>query len=456
MKSLKLFLVFFVVLVCLVSTVFANVEIEKGVLFQPTNIGSPFNATIDFTANSIEVGEDCVNISGGTLAGFYCNQSIGNCSTYANNTITFKIYKENYISESLNATMEMEGNLWQGNSLFYNPMYPNFSFSFPYYNTHELCLWNNQSTQVNIYLQHTANNGFTHRYYMYNETLTANNQTINLYNWNDTTGASDLKITLRDEDTYQYKQNILAKLQRRYLSEGVWRTVQMDQSGDFGLIHFNIREADTDYRILYLNTNNELYETSKSLKFVCESYVCELTKTLGDISTDGSNQNLSISIDYNNETNIITVNWFDSLGGTDTVRFKVVKETVTGTAYICNTTQSGSSGTIKCNATGYSGLVQAYVYTTASPEVPKLSQLIDLAKVSLSGLIGATEGSIWAFGITLTILGFGVAIGTTSALISLMFGLLLVYFLGIFTPLTATVLISSFILSIIIGAYLKK
>ena len=54
---------------------------------------------------------------------------------------------------------------------------------------------------------------------------------ISIYNWNNT-DASDLKITVRNDSNYEALNNVYAKLQRYYIGENVWRTVQMDKTGE--------------------------------------------------------------------------------------------------------------------------------------------------------------------------------------------------------------------------------
>ena len=276
-----------------------------------------------------------------------------------------------------------------------------------------------------------------------------------MYNYNTTSLTSDLKLVLRNKGTYEYYSNVIAKLQRRYLAEGIWRTVQMDESGDFGNVFFNVKEQNTDYRILYFDRDNNLLKQTESLKFICTNGVCELTQLLSPFEETTLTTDLDVSYDLHNDTRIIEVNWSDPLGGNNKVEVRVTKETMTGSISICNIFQTGSSGTANCNVSLYAGDVLLSVLTSNSPYVPVDSFWITLSRGLLSSYISKTEASFWTFGFMVTVAGFGVW-SPVAALISVMAGLISLFFMGIFNPLTITFIVVAASMGIAIGIKIKK
>ena len=277
-----------------------------------------------------------------------------------------------------------------------------------------------------------------------------------MYNFNLSAGKSDLKITVRNKETYDFFENIVTKLQRRYLEEGIWRTIQMDESGDFGLNFFNIIEENTDYRLLFSNTQNNLLKTSDQMKFICTAGLCELTFLLDPTIGGGVAQQLVYDLSYNNETGIITLTWNDPVGATSLMRLHVTKETMTGTAEICNPSSAGASGTLTCDTSAYTGEVYVRVFDSASPEEPTATTWIKLVTSQLGNVLTTKDSVFWSVGIMVTIVGFGMIISPVAAVITTILGLITLLFLGLFTPLTITFVIIASILGIVIGVRVRR
>lgn len=390
---------------------------------------------------------------------------IDNCSIYNYPVLQLSVFDEENPTNPINATFEAEILIWSGdqriNSTFYNSL--NNS------HTYTLCLLNeSQTIFTNIYIKYTTLGsyseenitfiGFTHRYYLNNETLKGSIQSnYSSYNFITTTGISDLKLTLRNLQTYNYFGNIISQLQRRYPAEGVWRTVQMDKSGDYGLIFFNIKEENTDYRMIFADLNNNILRTTDSMKFICTSGICELTVLLNEYAAGTISPDLILTPPtYDNLTGNISLSWNDPLGKTSSLRLHVIKETMTGTVSVCDTTKSGSSGSITCDVSSYQGEVLARVYSSASPELPVFTTWIPLTYgVKLSNFIGDYEGALWSFGIILTIVASGL-FSPAGAVIAAVIGLIIILFLGLFSAITLTFIIIACVMGTLIGLKVRN
>ena len=368
-----------------------------------------------------------------------------NC-TEGNVTLTFNIRDEDSPTTPLIADAEVDLNYWIGDASFY---VRNFTLDYSGNSTYSICLSNNVTEiQADLYIKYTTDNGFTHRYILANNTLSvADVQTINIYNFNTTTDISDLRITTRQNSNYNYYPNVIAKLQRRYTAEGVWRTVQMDKSGDFGLVFFNIKEEIVDYRLIFTDMSNNILRTTETIKFSCTSAICDLTMLLNPYSATSGTSGLGITYSYSNDTSIVTVDWTDTLAGTNTVEFQARQNTITGLNYLCDETQTGAAGTMTCDLSGRSGIVEIHI--TGNGDII-FNDLLDLTTGKLGSIIGDSEGAIWAAIIMVTCVMFGL-FSPVGAIIAMFIGLITIYMLGIFTPITITFVIIAGIIGIVIG-----
>lgn len=379
------------------------------------------------------------------------NWSLFNC-TSGNISLIFNIFNEEKPANNISSALEIDIESWLTDPINSHSWFHIYEGKSSY----RLCLYPAGEIQyINMYAKYTADNGFTHRYYLYNFSISNTTQNISMYNFNTTTLTSDLNLELRNFNTYQYFTSIIAKLQRRYVSEGVWRTVQMDKSGDFGTIFFNIKEENTDYRILYYDTSNHLLKETATLKFVCTSGICEIIQLIEPYDDSIAETDIIVTHPYNNITKILSVNWHDPQANNNNVEVRVSKETMTGQILLCNQYQTGASGTINCNLSGYSGDIFLTVLTSHSPYTPILSTLINIGRTSLFSLLSIAESVFWTFGIMITIIGFGLW-SPVASIISAIFGLIALYYIGLFKPISLTFIIISIALSIIISIKVKK
>lgn len=381
-----------------------------------------------------------------------------NCSNSNAKAVVFTVMKEEYPSQFID-TMdlgEIFADYWvvsKSNSRNFTGKYPGAAGK-----NMTVCISNFTSTlYADIYVKYTATGGFTHRYYLYNYTLTNSSmKTEYIYNFNTTTGISILNIIARAFDTYDFYSNIVVSLQRYYPSENLWRTVQMDKSGDFGLITFNILERSTDYRLIFKDTSNNILSQTTSLKFACTSGVCEQTKLLSPYESAAATTSLLISATYNNQTGYVTVVWSNPLGTNIELTSTVTSETGKGVTTICiNDTKSAASGTFLCKVSGYSGTVFVRVNSTRS-SVPYIDygQYLSIATTRISHYISQKEGAFWSFLIIAPIVCFSLY-SPVAVVIAGAMGLIIVNFLGILSAINITFIIIAIIISVVIALKLE-
>lgn len=369
-----------------------------------------------------------------------------------NKTIQFKIFHEDYTNLALTSDVfDVDANYWINAGYVKNISFRNISV-----NNVTLCFdYIDTNIYADIYLKYSISGGFTHRYYLFNHTLTNVTQNMSIFNFNDTTDKSELRLTIRNIISYDYLPLILGKLLRYYPETQTWQVVQMDLSGDYGLNTFNIIDRVTDYKLLFYNTSNVLLKETEALKFSCSNDLCELT-VLIDLDAAGSiERDIDVGYNYNNVTNNLTITWTDSLGLYTTVNAKVTKSYSDGDLTICNITQSGVSGTITCDLSGYEGLVYLQLQTSNSPYTSKFSEWIDLGKIKLHQIIGSSGGLIALF-ILITLIFAGVYVNAISVIIMTIAGLVLLMFLGMLSYLSMFFLISACVIGIIIALLVRN
>jgi len=385
------------------------------------------------------------NLSSGQIVNPFL---VDNCSTSSNKTLTFTMYNESNPSTKINGTFEIDVLFWATSK--------NNSRNFTYYVSNaqnaSVCISPaNVTLYSEFYVRYTAVGGFTHRWYLYNHTLTGTEQNISVYNFDTTAGTSDMRLTTRNKTTYNYMLNVVTSLQRFYVAENIWRTVQMDKSGDFGLLFFNIIEESVDYRLLFKDTNNNILDTTESMKFSCTSGVCDLTKLLSDATTTAASEDVTGSITYNNVTGNISFVWTNPSGTSTTVNFAVNKLTGTGSVNVCNASQTAAGGTFSCSMAAYTG----EVFVSVDQDNERIiGEHIDVGGQKLGSLLTDKEKAFWAFVIVLVVAVFGL-FSPVGAVLAAFVGTLFVFLLGIMPSITLPFMIVLGAITVVIGLRLK-
>lgn len=377
-----------------------------------------------------------------TVTDWFLDECGGSTNT---TTIRWDHYDEDVPSALLNGTAQLLMTYW----LDADGTVKTLNHTYGLANNFTVCLSPaNLTFYADIYLQNIVADAFTHRFYIQNGSFTDTETNYNIYNFVNQTGKSDMKLTTRLEDDYSYLENILVILQRQYVGEGVWRTVQMDRSGDYGLVFFNIIEETTDYRLSYYDSENNLLHQTTSIKFVCSGSVCDLTQLLGDYEVTTTTDQVTSTLTYDNDTGIITVVWEGPPTESHSVEFTATKETVTGPYEVCNALQVGSSGSFTCNVTGVNG--QVFVEAVVDGESSAVAEWVDARSQRLGQQMSRAESSLWGFAIAGTILMVGI-FSPVGAIISGIIGLIVLFFLGILGPLSITALLLSIVVGVAIS-----
>lgn len=365
--------------------------------------------------------------------------------------INWTQYDEDNPSTKLTGTFAVEVEYWVGNRS--NAKLYNATFGSA--NSWALCFSPTDARfSANIYGQNAITGGFTHRFYTQNVTYSNSTTNYSIYNTPNTSVSvySDMKITTRYVTSYGYFKNVFAQLQRRYVGEGVWRTVQYDKSGDFGLLFFDIKEQSVDYRIKYYDENNSLLLETDSLKFVCTAAVCELTQLIDPASATTESPDIETVVTFNNATSVLTVEWDSASSLSSSVAIKVQKQNYNGLVTVCSTTQTGVAGSFDCNATGYTG--ELFVTVDVDGE-QNAAEYVPIGRTSIASNMSKATQALVTFLLMLAIIAFGL-FSPIALVIMTVLSLIVVFFLGTLSAITATFIIIAAVMGFVIAIKVKQ
>lgn len=382
------------------------------------------------------------------------------CSVLGTPTINFTITHEDFPQTlDLVADVEISGDVW----LYDNPnIKNNYNFTLSGNSNYALCFYpDNYILKTDMYIKYYVDSGFWHRYIYVNQTLNDDVQYLTIYNFNYTTGLSDLVLTIRNKNNYQYIPNIIGTLQRWYVGENTWRNVQMDESGTFGLMIFDIYEKNIDYRILFKDRDNYVrtLELTDNMKFYCTGGVCELTYLIDPNPTITAQDNFTINIDYDKTTHIINISWLDPDGVSFDINNIVRRIMFNQTLVICNdTTEDTTEGYYECDISGLTGTFLVTSKTSRSPWVDQISEWIEVLGTTFEDIteIGRGESVFWSVGIITTMVMFGAAISPVVAIAAAIISLIIVFFLKMLSIFTIGYLITVVVIGIVISIKVKN
>ena len=264
---------------------------------------------------------------------------------------------------------------------------------------------------------------------------------------------SILKISVKKNEDYNALPDTLVKLQRYYLSEGVYRTVQYDLSDEYGLVLFDVLERDVDYKLLYTDVNNTLLKSTEPSKFYCTAGLCDITQLIKATTTSLTKRVIVVDNTYSNTTKLITTNWAMVDGDNADIIYKVYYNPLKANSLVCNTTTTASSGVFTCNMSGYQGT--ALVILDVEGNSFSFSEFITLARQLLRDVMSQGDSMFLVVAILLVVGLSGLASPLATVIMSV-FAVILMGTLGVFTGLTADLLVVVVIMGIMIGLKVKE
>lgn len=372
------------------------------------------------------------------------------CPNYNASYLNISIFDENSPTTYIESDVRADLNFWTNDS----SVYLNQSFILTSQTNYSLCLNYNTTIHASADFIYNTTGGYAERWFLTNTQLNPTKQ-MYLYNFQSTSGISELRGILRDE-SYSYYPDIITKLQRRYVGENIWRTVQMDKSDENGQINYHVIESSQDYQVLFEYGGQQIDQTS-TLKFLCTSGICSITFVV--IPTVQSiNNDLQYEYGFDNQSQIFQVNFTDSTGLTSNLRLLITKETGESSTTICDNSVSASTGSISCNITGYTGTIKAQIFAAHSPSTPQIIIYIQNQIEKLYQVAGLSkfDTGLYATFISSALIIAGSTINPIGGIIMFIISLIATNALGISNFITISVITVMAVLGIVASLMLKR
>lgn len=217
------------------------------------------------------------------------------------------------------------------------------------------------------------------------------------------TDSTSFIIFVRD-NTLLPVSDALVEIQRFFVGEGVFKTVQIVRTDDNGKSVGFYKTETVDYRHV-VTQDGETLLTTDSGKIIGETTPFTITLTVGDalstpITSFQNLTDLTATIVYNNDTEIVTYTYIDTSGNLTLARL-LVERVNYNTIYttICDVNSTLTSGALTCDLSGQNGTFIAQGFVERSPGV--LSVAITFVITSVIGIFGTT-GLFLAWFIILT------------------------------------------------------
>lgn len=202
-------------------------------------------------------------------------------------------------------------------------------------------------------IRYSASNYSAEFYNIQRSDLEEYPKTYYLYDLNSD-DSTPFKITYRGDNLVGVDGAIL-QLQRQYVSEGVYKTVEapLTSSDSTAVVHI---DTNTHlYKVTFVK-NGVVLNTFDNLVFSCQSILtgeCTLELDSSVIPPNSvsleSLQDFSYSITSSIDNQTITLSYSVPSGTTSTVQVLANQTDIVGTETICNTTISSAAGSIECN-----------------------------------------------------------------------------------------------------------
>jgi len=240
--------------------------------------------------------------------------------------------------------------------------------------------------------------GYETRNYFFDTSFTNSTTQQKLYLLNSS-DSTDVALILKDAGLAPL-ENYIIKVYRYRESSGIYELVENDKTDNFGQIMTHLEENDVKYKIEIYNPSGTLVKTIDNNVVICRSTVlCSQTFIIEDTTNpfgyQPSSTNYTYTFEFNNDTNIFSFVWVDSLDTSSEHRLEVIRHSIlNGSTSLCNTTSSLDSGVLTCNVGSdrYSYTASAY---RRSGGVEKRIGVLTAKVGNLSSTFGL-EGLFWS------------------------------------------------------------
>lgn len=287
------------------------------------------------------------------------NFGVDNCSTNTNTLYNFTIVDEITQSTLVGSTQNTTGDLnLQLYTIGRSQVLTNFSQLYNQTNPFAVCLSNNlsggSSYNIDVQVQYDGGSYAPEFYHIQNSTISSSSfpTNITLYDLHDD-NAQEFKITYKDS-SFLAVANALIQVQRKYIDEGVFKTVEIPKTDTEGETLARLQLSDVIYTFIIVK-NGVTLATFDNVLAVCNNVAtgdCEINfnsfsshiapkdfTTLDDFA---------FTLDFNEDTRTISTVYSVPSSTVATVILNTTLYDLIGETSVCSDTVTSSSGTLTC------------------------------------------------------------------------------------------------------------
>ncbi len=331
--------------------------------------------------------------------------TIDDCSSNAIELYNFTIVNERTQNKlggvAMNTSAKINIELYTSNRL---SLISNYSQNFTKTNPFRICLnsslSNGETYNLDAQIQYTAQ-GFVKEYYhIQSETISSSSlaQNITLYSLDNITSTT-FEIIYKDNN-FLPLSNALVQIQRKYVDEGVFKTVELPKTDTNGETIAHLEEEDVVYKFIVIK-NGVIQATFTDFLVKCEDPVlgtCEINlnafKSSLEPSTFINLDDFAFTLTYNKTTRTVQSIYTVPSGSSATVSLNTTLADGLGTTVVCSDRLTSASGTLSC------------VVPTSFGNTTIITELVKDGKIVGRGMLAIQESPASLYGTNLMFLGF--------------------------------------------------
>jgi hypothetical protein len=318
------------------------------------------------------------------------NISLDDCSAFSKEIYNFTILDEELQTNLSDTTLEIAIKVYDASR---STIIINFSGSY-LSNPTRICLNRNLTSGVTYLIdsliRYESLISANEYYNIVNSSLTSATtlQNITLYDLN-LTDSTDFQVTFTGDD-YQPIENALIYLQRQYISENAFKTVELPLTDSNGQTILHMVRNNVIYNIIVMK-DGVVLATFNNLNAFCEDFTigdCKINLNSADANTDlfaYSDLGITFNPPFFNETSRDMTFSFTSIDGTSKlVLMNISRNNLFGNSSVCSTSLTSAGGTLTCSISANidDATLTTYIYVDGDLI---LIQAMDTDKSNLGG-----------------------------------------------------------------------
>ena len=331
--------------------------------------------------------------------------TIDDCSSNAVELYNFTIVDEKtqkkLTGSTINTSAEIDIDMYTADrGSLITEYYQNFTKTNPFKICLNSSLAGGEEYNLDVQVKYTAQGYVDEYYYIQSERITSSSlaQNITLYDLDNITSTT-FAITYKDENFIPLS-NAIIQIQRKYVSEGVFKTVEIPKTDSNGQTIAHLEEENVIYTFIVVK-DGVLKATFTNFLVKCEDPVlgtCEINinafKSHLEPETFTNTEDFLFTLTYNRTTRTVQSIYTIPSGSVAIVSLNTTLADGLGTTVVCSHSLTSASGTLSC------------VVPTSFGNSTIINTIYKDGEEVARGMVGIQESPSDLYGANLMFLGF--------------------------------------------------